>query len=147
VVDTQHIKSEDRETYRLCFPIINDSDRKIALLYGMLDKPDDTTILPLTVRNVYIIGPDKIVKAIFSYPSSTGRNFDEIVRVLDALQLNAQWKVFTPANWKHGEECIIPPSFDDKQAKNIFSGGLKIINNYIRLTPQPNVSNSNCTIL
>jgi thioredoxin-dependent peroxiredoxin len=90
------------------------------------------------VRSVFIIGPDKKVKLMLTYPASTGRNFDELLRVVDSLQLTAQYKVATPANWKHGEDCIITPAVSDADAKNLFPKGWKAVKPYLRLTPQPN---------
>ena len=95
----------------------------------------DTTA---TVRSVFIIGPDKKVKLQITYPMSTGRNFDEIIRVLDSLQLTANFKVATPVNWRDGQDCIIPPSIPDAEADTLFPKGYKKIKPYLRVTPQPN---------
>ena len=92
----------------------------------------------MTVRSVFIIGPDKKVKLMLTYPASTGRNFDELLRVVDSLQLTAQYKVATPANWKHGDDCIITPAVSDADAKNLFPKGWKAVKPYLRVTPQPN---------
>jgi len=125
------------------FPMIADSDLKIAKLYGML--PADagessegrTAADNATVRNVYVIGPDKKIKLVLSYPMSTGRNFDEVIRVLDSLQLTAKHKVATPANWKGGEDVIILTSVTDAEAKEKFPAGWKAIKPYLRVVPQP----------
>ncbi|MDG3583370.1 peroxiredoxin [Galbibacter pacificus] len=118
------------------FPIIADEDRKIAQLYDMIHPNADAT---LTVRSVYVIAPDKTIKLMITYPASTGRNFDELLRVIDSLQLTAYHKVATPANWKHGEEVVISPAISSEDAKNIFIKGFKEVKPYLRLTPQPNI--------
>ncbi|MUP46452.1 peroxiredoxin [Gramella sp. BOM4] len=116
------------------FPIIADEDRKVSNLYGMIHpKADDT----LTVRSVYVIGPDKAIKLMITYPASTGRNFDEILRVIDSLQLTAYNKVATPANWKHGDEVVISPSVSNEDADKMFPKGYKTLKPYLRMTPQP----------
>jgi alkyl hydroperoxide reductase subunit AhpC len=125
------------------FPMIADFDLKVAKLYGML--PADagetcdgrTAADNATVRNVYVIGPDKKIKLVLSYPMSTGRNFDEVIRVLDSLQLTAKHKVATPANWKGGEDVIILTSVTDAEAKEKFPAGWKAIKPYLRVVPQP----------
>jgi thioredoxin-dependent peroxiredoxin len=125
------------------YPMIGDGDLKIAKLYGML--PADTAGSAAgrtpadnaTVRNVYIIGPDKKVKLVISYPMSTGRNFAEILRALDSVQLTAKHQVATPVNWQQGEEVIIVPSVSDEAAKAKFPGGWKAPKPYIRFVPQP----------
>ncbi len=122
---------------------MRDSDLKVAKLYGML--PADagessegrTAADNATVRNVYVIGPDKKIKLVLSYPMSTGRNFDEVIRVLDSLQLTAKHKVATPANWKGGEDVIILTSVTDAEAKEKFPAGWKAIKPYLRVVPQP----------
>ncbi|MCX2679594.1 peroxiredoxin [Galbibacter sp. EGI 63066] len=119
------------------FPIIADEDRKIANLYDMIHPNADDT---LTVRSVYVIAPDKTIKLMITYPASTGRNFDELIRVLDSLQLTAYHKVATPANWKHGDEVVISPAVSNEDAKNIFTKGFKEVKPYLRLTPQPNLN-------
>ncbi len=118
------------------YPIIADEDRKVAEAYDMIHPNADAT---LTVRSVYVIGPDKKIKLIITYPASTGRNFDELLRVIDSLQLTAYHKVATPANWKHGEEVVISPAVSNEDAKNIFTKGYKEVKPYLRLTPQPNL--------
>ncbi|AVR43963.1 peroxiredoxin [Christiangramia fulva] len=116
------------------FPIIADEDRKVSNLYGMIHpKADDT----LTVRSVYVIGPDKTIKLMITYPASTGRNFDELLRVIDSLQLTAYKKVATPANWKSGEDVVISPSVSNEEADKMFPKGYKTIKPYLRMTPQP----------
>lgn len=116
------------------FPIIADEDRKVSDLYDMIHPNADDT---LTVRSVFIIGPDKKVKLILTYPASTGRNFYELVRVIDSLQLTAHHKVATPANWKHGEKVVVSPSISTEDAKGIFTKGVEEIKPYLRLTPDP----------
>ncbi|SDS25106.1 peroxiredoxin [Gillisia sp. Hel1_33_143] len=121
------------------FPIIADEHRKVADLYDMMHpKANDT----LTVRSVFIIAPDKSIKLMLTYPASTGRNFDELVRVIDSLQLTAYNKVATPANWKNGEDVVISPSVSNEDAKTMFPKGFKEIKPYLRLTPQPELKNS-----
>ncbi|MBZ9730153.1 peroxiredoxin [Salegentibacter sp. JZCK2] len=116
------------------FPIIADEDKKVSKLYGMIHpKADDT----LTVRSVYVIGPDKTIKLMITYPASTGRNFDELLRVIDSLQLTAYQKVATPANWKQGEDVVISPSVSNEDAKEMFPKGFKEVKPYLRMTPQP----------
>lgn len=117
------------------FPIIADEDRKVANLYDMIHpKADDT----LTVRSVYVIAPDKTIKLMITYPASTGRNFEELLRVIDSLQLTDKYKVATPANWKKGEDVVISTSISSKEAKDLFPKGFKEVKPYLRLTPQPN---------
>jgi thioredoxin-dependent peroxiredoxin len=117
------------------YPIIADPEKKVAQLYDMIHP---NALDNMTVRSVFIIGPDKKIKLMLTYPASTGRNFDELLRVVDSLQLTAQYKVATPANWKHGEDCIITPAVSDADAKNLFPKGWKAVKPYLRLTPQPN---------
>ncbi len=117
------------------FPIIADEDRKIANLYDMIHPNASDT---LTVRSVYVIGPDKKIKLMIIYPASTGRNFDELIRVIDSLQLTANHKVATPANWKEGEEVVISPSISNADAETMFPKGFKEVKPYLRMTPQPN---------
>ena len=118
------------------FPLIADEDKKVSLLYDMIH-PNATE--KTTVRSVYIIGPDKKVKLMITYPASTGRNFDEILRVIDSLQLTAYNKVATPANWKNGEDCVILPSVTNEEIAANFPKGYKMIKTYLRTTPQPNL--------
>jgi alkyl hydroperoxide reductase subunit AhpC len=117
------------------FPIIADPDRKVADLYGMIHPNASDTV---TVRSVFVIGPDKKIKLTITYPQSTGRNFQEILRVLDSLQLTANYSVSTPADWKDGEDVIIAPAISDDDAKERFPKGFTTLRPYLRLTPQPN---------
>jgi thioredoxin-dependent peroxiredoxin len=116
------------------YPLIADPDRKIANLYDMIHPNANNT---LTVRSVFVIGPDKKVKLTITYPASTGRNFDEILRVIDSLQLTSKHSVATPVNWKNGEDCIIVPALSDEDAKKKFPQGWKPIKPYLRLVSQP----------
>jgi thioredoxin-dependent peroxiredoxin len=116
------------------FPMIADHDRKVSDLYGMIHpKANDT----LTVRSVFIIGPDKKIKLSLTYPASTGRNFDEILRVIDSLQLTAKHKVATPVDWKQGQDVIIAGSVSDEDAKKQYPNGWKTVKPYLRVVPQP----------
>lgn len=117
------------------YPIIADPDKKVATLYDMIHP---NAIDNMTVRSVFIIGPDKKVKLTLTYPASCGRNFDELLRVIDSLQLTSKYKVATPANWKDGEDCIITPAVSDAEAKDLFPKGFKTVKPYLRYTPQPN---------
>ena len=119
----------------LNFPIIGDQDRKVSDLYGMIHPNANDT---LTVRSVFVVGPDKKVKLMITYPASTGRNFQEILRVIDSLQLTAEYKVATPADWKDGEDVIIVPAVSDEDAKANFPKGFEAKKPYLRVTPQPN---------
>jgi alkyl hydroperoxide reductase subunit AhpC len=116
------------------FPMIADADRKIADLYGMIHPNASDT---LTVRSAFIIGPDKKIKLSINYPASTGRNFDEILRVIDSLQLTAKHQVATPVNWKSGEDVIIVPSVSDEDASKKYPQGWKALKPYLRIVPQP----------
>lgn len=118
------------------FPILGDSDRKVANLFDMIHPNANDT---LTVRSVFIIDPKKKIRTIITYPASTGRNFDEILRVIDSLQLTDQYSVATPVNWKDGEDVIIVPSLTDPEVlKQKFPKGFKAVKPYLRITPQPN---------
>jgi alkyl hydroperoxide reductase subunit AhpC len=125
------------------FPMIADSDLKVAKLYGMLPAEAGDTCegrTPAdnaTVRNVYVIGPDKKIKLLISYPMSTGRNFDEVLRVIDSVQLTAKHKVATPANWTQGGDVIILPAVTDEEAKQKYPEGWKAPRPYLRIVPQP----------
>ena len=125
------------------YPMIGDVDFNVSKLYGMLgadvsgDPADRTAADNQTVRNVFVIGPDKKVKLILVYPMTTGRNFDEVLRVIDSLQLTAKHKVATPSDWKQGEDVIIVPSVSDSDAKAMFPGGWKTVRPYLRVVPQP----------
>ena len=127
---------EETQGAKLNFPLIADADRKVANLYGMIHPNASDT---MTVRSVFIIGPDKKLKLTITYPASTGRNFDEVLRVIDSLQLTAQYKVATPVNWKHGQDCIIVPAVSEVEAKQLFPKGYKALKPYLRVTPQPNL--------
>jgi thioredoxin-dependent peroxiredoxin len=116
------------------FPLVADPDRKVADLYDMIHPNASDTV---TVRSVFIIGPDKKVKLILTYPQSTGRNVDELLRVIDSLQLTAGYQVSTPADWKQGDDVIIIPAVSDEEAKSKFPKGWKALKPYLRLTPQP----------
>jgi alkyl hydroperoxide reductase subunit AhpC len=126
---------EETQGQKLNFPLIADSDRKVADLYDMIHPNANDT---LTVRSVFIVGPDKKVKLMITYPASTGRNFDEILRVIDSLQLTAGYQVATPVDWKDGEDVIIVPAVSDEDAKAKFPKGWKALKPYLRITPQPN---------
>jgi thioredoxin-dependent peroxiredoxin len=126
---------EETQGAKLNFPVIADTDRKVADLYDMIHPNANDT---MTVRSVFIIGADKKVKLIITYPASTGRNFDEILRVIDSLQLTANYQVATPVNWKEGEDVIIVPAVSDEDAKGKFPKGWKTLKPYLRVTPQPN---------
>ncbi|MEP0132241.1 MAG: peroxiredoxin [Eudoraea sp.] len=116
------------------FPIIADEDKKVSSLYDMIHPNADNN---LTVRSVYIIAPDKTVKLIITYPASTGRNFHELLRVVDSLQLTAYHKVATPANWNHGEDVVVSPAIPTDEARNMFTKGVEEIKPYLRMTPDP----------
>jgi peroxiredoxin len=120
----------------LDFPIIADSEKKVSELYDMIHPNASMTH---TVRSVFIIGADKKIKLIIVYPASTGRNFNELLRVIDSLQLTAQYSVATPANWQHGDDCIIVPSLSNEDADKKFPKGYKEVKPYLRVTPQPNL--------
>lgn len=117
------------------FPIIADKDRKVSELYDFIHPNASATA---TVRSLLIIDPDKKVRLTITYPASTGRNFDEIIRVLDALQLADNYKIATPVNWKDGDDVIVPPAISTEDAKQIFPKGVTEIKPYLRYTPQPN---------
>jgi alkyl hydroperoxide reductase subunit AhpC len=125
------------------YPMIGDTDLRVSKLYGMLPasvggtSEGRTPADNATVRNVFIIGPDKRIKLIIVYPMTTGRNFDEVLRVIDSLQLTAKHKVATPVNWKHGEDVIIAGSVSDDDAKKIYPQGWKAPRPYLRIVPQP----------
>lgn len=128
IEETQHTKMN--------FPILGDADRKVATLYDMIHAAANDT---LTVRSVFFIDPNKKVRAMITYPASTGRNFDEILRVIDSLQLTDHHKVATPANWKDGDDCVIVPSLQDPaELKQRFPKGFTALRPYLRMTPQPN---------
>ena len=125
---------EETQGARVNFPLIADHDKKVADLYDMIHPNASDTA---TVRSVFIIGPDKKIKLSLTYPASTGRNFDEILRVIDSLQLTAKHSVATPANWKNGDDVIIVPAVSNEQAKEKFPGGWNEIKPYLRVVKQP----------
>jgi alkyl hydroperoxide reductase subunit AhpC len=134
---------EETQGAAVNYPMIGDPELKVAKLYDML--PEDagstsegrTAANNATVRTVFVIGPDKKIKLMLSYPMSTGRNFDEILRVIDSIQLTARHSVATPVNWQNGEDVIIVPSVSDEQAREKFPGGWKTVKPYLRVVPQP----------
>ena len=134
---------EETQGATVNYPMIGDEDLAVAKLYGMLPAETSgsaegrTAADNLTVRNVYVIGPDKQIKLMLTYPMATGRNFDEILRVIDSLQLTANHQVATPANWKHGEEVIIVPAVTDEAAKEKYPDGWRADKPYLRYVPQP----------
>jgi len=125
---------KETQGHALNFPLIADHDKKVANLYGMIHPNASETA---TVRSVFVIGPDKKLKLSITYPASTGRNFDELLRVIDSLQLTAKHKVATPVDWKQGQDVIIVPSIKDEEAKTLFPNGWKTLKPYLRVTPQP----------
>ena len=145
-VDKHSKWSEDiKETqgYAPNYPMIGDPELKVAKLYNMLPAEEGTTsegrtaANNATVRTVFVIGPDKKIKLMLTYPMTTGRNFDEVLRVLDSMQLTAKHKVATPVNWKHGDDVIIVPAVSDEEAKTMFPNGWKTHKPYLRTTKQP----------
>jgi thioredoxin-dependent peroxiredoxin len=134
---------EETQGSKITYPMIGDPELKVAKLYDMLpaDAGDTsegrTAATNATVRTVFVIGPDKKIKLMLVYPMSTGRNFDEVLRVLDSMQLTAKHKVATPVNWKNGEDVIIIPAVSDDEAKTKFPGGWKTVKSYLRVVPQP----------
>ena len=125
---------EETQGTAVNFPMIGDLDRTVSNLYDMIHPNASDT---LTVRSVFVIGPDKKVKLTLTYPASTGRNFDEILRVIDSLQLTAKYKVATPANWQYDQDVIIGGSVSDDEAKTLFPNGWKTVKPYLRVLPQP----------
>ena len=138
-VDSHHTWIKDiNETQNTTvnFPILADADRQVATLYDMIHPK---SLANLTVRSVFIIDPKHVIRTTMTYPASTGRNFDEILRVIDSLQLTDSHKVATPANWKDGDDCVIVPSIQDPaELAERFPKGFKVIRPYLRMTPQPN---------
>ena len=126
---------EETQGAKLNFPVIADADHKVSDLYDMIHPNANDT---MTVRSVFIVGPDKKVKLIITYPASTGRNFDEILRVIDSLQLTAGYSVATPVNWKDGDDVIITAAVSDEDAKGKFPKGWTAVKPFLRITPQPN---------
>jgi alkyl hydroperoxide reductase subunit AhpC len=134
---------EETQGYKVTFPMIGDTELQIAKLYDMLPADAGTTsqgrtaATNATVRTVFVIGPDKKINLMLSYPMSTGRNFDEVLRVLDSMQLTAQYKVATPVNWKEGDDVIILPSVSDEEARQKYPEGWKAPKPYLRIVRQP----------
>lgn len=133
---------EETQGTALNYPLIGDSDLEVAKLYDMIHPnasatTNKTAADNATIRSVFLIGPDKKIKLIITYPMSTGRNFDEVLRVIDSVQLTANHKVATPVNWKQGEDVIIVPSVSDEDAKQKFPNGWKAVKPYLRYVPQP----------
>jgi len=127
---------EDTQKAKMNFPILGDADRKVSKLYDMIHPEANDT---LTVRSVFVIDPKKKVRLMLTYPASTGRNFDEILRTIDSLQLTDNFSVATPANWKDGGDCVIVPSLQDPEVlKQKFPKGWNAVRPYLRMTPQPN---------
>jgi alkyl hydroperoxide reductase subunit AhpC len=125
---------KETQGHALNFPLIADHDRKVSDLYGMIHPNANDT---LTVRSVFVVGPDRKLKLTLTYPASTGRNFEEILRVIDSLQLTAKYAVATPVNWRHGQDVIIASSLNDEDAKKRFPDGWTAPKPYIRIVPQP----------
>lgn len=134
---------KETQGHAVNYPLIGDTDLTVSKLYNMLPAEEAgtsegrTAATNATVRSVFIIGPDKKIKLMLTYPMTTGRNFDEILRVLDSIQLTVQHKVATPANWKNGEDVIIVPAVSDDEAKNMFPEGWKTLKPYLRVVKQP----------
>ena len=134
---------EETQGHKVNYPMIGDTDLKVAKLYDMLPAESGTTSEGrtaadnATVRTVFVIGPDKKIKLMLSYPMGTGRNFDEVLRVLDSIQLTAKHKVATPVNWKQGEDVIIVPAVSNEDAQKQYPGGWKTVKPYLRVVPQP----------
>ena len=126
----------ETQNCKVDFPLIADEDKKVATLYGMLHP---NASLTATVRSLFVIGPDKKIKLMIIYPASTGRNFYEVLRVIDSLQLTANYSVATPADWKHGEDVIVVPAVSTEDAIKKFPKGVQVIKPYLRYTPQPNL--------
>lgn len=127
---------EETQQASMNFPILGDADRKVAGLYDMIHPEANDT---LTVRSVFIVDPNKKIRTIITYPASTGRNFAEILRVIDSLQLTDNYKVATPVDWKDGDDCVIVPAITDpEELKQRFPKGFRAVKPYLRLTPQPN---------
>jgi alkyl hydroperoxide reductase subunit AhpC len=133
------------------YPMIGDTDLKVSKLYDMLPAEAGetcegrTAMDNMTVRNVFVVGPDKKIKLVIVYPMSTGRNFDEVLRVIDSMQLTAKHSVATPVNWKSGDDCIIVPAVSDEDAKTKFPAGWKAVKPYLRVTPQPDTVKTDST--
>ena len=147
-VDDHHKWSKDIEEtqgYKVNYPMIGDTNLQVAKLYNMLPAEEEgssegrTAATNATVRTVFIIGPDKKIKLMITYPMTTGRNFDEILRVLDSMQLTSKHKLATPVNWMIGDEAIIVPSVSDEEAQALFPNGWKTVKPYLRLTKHPEI--------
>ena len=134
---------EETQGAKVDYPIIGDPDLAVSKLYNMLPAEEPgtsegrTAATNQTVRSVFVIGPDKKIKMMLTYPMTTGRNFDEILRALDSMQMTARYRVATPANWKQGDDVIIAGSVSDEEAKTLFPGGWKTVKPYLRVVPQP----------
>jgi alkyl hydroperoxide reductase subunit AhpC len=134
---------EETQGHKVTYPMIGDPELKVATAYDMLPEGAGTTSAGrtaadnATVRSVFVVGPDKKIKAMLTYPMSTGRNFDEVLRILDSVQLTAKHKVATPVNWKQGQDVIIVPAVSDAEAKEKYPGGWKAPRPYLRIVPQP----------
>jgi len=134
---------EETQGHAVNFPMIGDADLNVAKLYNMFPADETgtaegrTAMTNATVRTVYVVGPDKNIKLMMTYPMTTGRNFDEILRVIDSMQLTARHKVATPVNWKHGDDVIIVPSVSDEEAKEKYPEGWKTLKPYLRVVKQP----------
>ena len=134
---------EETQGHAITYPLIGDPELKVAKAYDMLPETAGTTAQGrtpadnATVRSVFVIGPDKKIKAMLTYPMSTGRNFDEVLRVIDSLQLTAKYKVATPVNWKQGEDVVIGGAVSNEEAQQLFPNGWKEVKPYIRVVPQP----------
>jgi alkyl hydroperoxide reductase subunit AhpC len=134
---------EETQGHRVNYPMIGDPELKVAKLYDMLPADAGTTsegrtpVQNATVRTVFVVGPDKKIKLLLSYPMSTGRNFDEVLRVLDSLQLTAKHQLATPVNWKPGDDIVIPPAMSEEDAKKKFPNGWKTLKPYLRMAPPP----------
>jgi thioredoxin-dependent peroxiredoxin len=126
----------ETQNVQVDFPLIADGDRNVATLYDMIHPNASVTA---TVRSLFVIGPDKLVKLMITYPASTGRNFNEVLRVVDSLQLTASYGVATPADWNHGEDVIVVPAVSTEDAIQKFPKGVKVVKPYLRYTPQPNL--------
>ena len=134
---------EETQGHAVTYPMIGDFDLKVAKLYDMIhpnaggDAKGRTAVDNATIRSVFVIGPDRKIKATLTYPMSTGRNFDEVLRLLDSIQLTARHKVATPVNWKQGQDVIIPPAVSDDEARQKFPAGWKTVKPYLRTVAQP----------
>ncbi len=126
---------EETQGQTLNFPLVADSDRRVSKMYDMLDNDEQA---PMTVRSVFIVDPSKALRLTLTYPAATGRNFAEILRVVDALQLTDSHKVATPANWRDGDDVVVLPTVSDEDAREMFPKGFDSLKPYLRMTPQPN---------